>query len=140
MSNIKVTEYALHLDKDMYRGWTIDFRPVNKPFPYEFDVMGLCFGYLHATKDEQEGQRLIVQPVWLTYDEVRACKTPLDNSSALDSMMSNGKRLIKISIDKFCAGLITTDILKEVKPMNFGQSDTPFSVGPNGANQVASTG
>ena len=97
------------IEKHSYLGWEIEFENLDRPRLCEFYVESIAYGGYHAHYKD----KILVQPVWLTMDEYKAIRTPLDKESAVGRMLDTGLRAIKTSIDRWWKGLIEVDNVEQ---------------------------
>ena len=97
--------YTKKIEPEDYRTWRLEVETC-RPVSGETYEPCFFFGRIVGSKDTPEGMLLLSQPLWITFRQMRFVKTPMDKASALDSMLIQGKRLIKISIDRWHKGLL----------------------------------
>lgn len=115
------------LDDQSYKGWTIRWNPFEPPFAYDFYEPSLCFGAFDANKETSLGTYHLAQPVWLSLRELKKLNTPLDKESALNKMIADGLRCIKISINRHRRGLLNLEPINDaVKHNPLDYRNTPF--------------
>lgn len=103
---------------EVHKGWTLEVEPC-MPFAYEFYVPSMCFGRILASHSSAEGMRYLMQPLWITFDQMKKLKTELDMESAFAYMLDNGRRLVKQSIDKCRKGKIKVDVFPAIDTSPF---------------------